>query len=170
MSSKWNLDVAHSEVNFKVKHMMIANVTGKFTKFSIEINDGDDTLSQAKIKFTAAIDSISTGEDQRDGHLKSADFFDAANYPELRFESTSFSGNQLTGMLTIRDTTKEITLQVEDGGLGKDPWGNTRKGYSVSGMLSRKEWGLTWNAALETGGVLVSDEVRIGCEVQFVKG
>jgi polyisoprenoid-binding protein YceI len=170
MSSKWNLDVAHSEITFKVKHMMIAHVTGNITKFNAEISDGDDTLSHAKIKFTAALDSISTGDEQRDGHLKSADFFDVAQFPELRFESTSFSENRLTGMLTIRDITKEITLHVEDGGLGKDPWGNTRKGFTVSGNISRKEWGLTWNAALETGGVLVSDDVRILCEIQFVKG
>jgi polyisoprenoid-binding protein YceI len=150
--------------------MMIANVTGNFTKFSVDINDADDTLNHAKVTFTAAIDSISTGDNQRDGHLKSADFFDAEHFPELRFESTSLSENKLTGMLTIRDITKEISLHVEDGGLGKDPWGNTRKGFTVSGNISRKEWNLTWNAALETGGVLVSDEVRIACEVQFVRG
>lgn len=170
MSSTWNLDIAHSEVTFKVKHMMIANVTGRLTTFSAEITEADDTLNHAKVKFSAAIDSIATGDEQRDGHLKSADFFDAAQFPHIHFESTAFNGSQLTGLLSIRDVTKEITLNVENGGIGKDPWGNTRKGFTVSGHLSRKEWGLTWNAVLETGGVLISDDVRIACEVQFVKG
>jgi polyisoprenoid-binding protein YceI len=169
MSSNWNLDSAHSEVTFKVKHMMIANVTGTIEKFSTVIHDADDNLRSAKVVFTAELDSIQTGDSQRDGHLKSADFFEVEKYPTLKFESTSLSANQLTGVLTIKDISKEITLDVEDGGTGKDPWGNTRRGFTVSGKINRKDWGLTWNAALETGGLLVSDEVRINCEVQFVR-
>lgn len=169
MSSNWNLDSAHSEVTFKVKHMMIANVTGTIEKFSTVIHDADENLQSAKVVFTAELDSIQTGDSQRDGHLKSADFFEVEKYPTLKFESTSLSANQLKGVLTIKDISKEITLDVEDGGTGKDPWGNTRRGFTVSGKINRKDWGLTWNAALETGGLLVSDEVRINCEVQFVR-
>jgi polyisoprenoid-binding protein YceI len=170
MSYNWNLDAAHSEVSFKVKHMMIANVTGTIGKFNVEVQDADENLHSAKFVFTANMDSIQTGDSQRDGHLKSGDFFEIEKFPTLRFESTALSSNELKGILTIKDISKEITLDVEDGGTGKDPWGNTRRGFTVSGKINRKDWGLTWNAALETGGILVSDDVRINCEVQFVRG
>lgn len=170
--ASWVLDPSHSELTFKVKHMMISNVKGEFKHFNVHIN-GQDLLTAgitAKIK-TASVD---TNSNDRDNHLKSADFFDAEKYPEMIFESTSFKQKdddeyELKGKLTIKNITKEIKLEVEFGGIGKDPWGNEKAGFSVSGKINRKDWELNWNAALETGGVLVSDEVKINADLQFVK-
>ena len=169
MSSNRKLDNTHSELTFKVKHMMIAHVTGHIAKFNAEVSEANDTLTQAKINLTADLGSISTGNEQRDGHLKSADFFDVENHPELRFESSHFDGKLLKGSLTMKGVTHPVSLEVEEGGIGTDPWGNTRKGFTITGKLNRKDWGLNWNSALETGGVLVSDEVKINGEIQFVK-
>lgn len=165
----WNLDPSHSEVTFKVKHMMIAHVTGKFGKFDLKAESDDDNFENSKVEFTADAASISTGEAQRDGHLTSEDFLAAEKYPQIKFKATSFSGGKLNGDLTIRDITKSVVLDVEPGGIGKDPWGNTRIGFTVTGKINRSDWNLTWNAALETGGVLVSDDVKINCEIQLVK-
>lgn len=170
--TKWVLDPAHSELMFKVKHMMIANVKGEFRTFQAEIEGEDILKSNVSVKIDAA--SIFTNETDRDNHLKSADFFDVENNKELVFESTSFEKvddetYKLKGLLTIKGVSKEVTLNVEFGGINKDPWGNEKAGFSLEGKISRKDWGLTWNAALETGGVLVSDEVRISAEVQFAK-
>lgn len=172
-TTKWALDPTHSEVTFKVKHMMFTNVTGSFGKFNVTAETDGDDFAKSKVEFTADVDSLSTGTVDRDNHLKSVDFFDAANNSTIRFVATNYEkGNgsdKLTGDLTIRNTTKSITLDVENGGIAKDPWGNLKAGFSIAGKLNRKDWGLTWNAALETGGVLVSDEVRIACEIQLVK-
>ena len=170
--AKWTLDPAHSELAFKVKHMMITSVKGEFKKFSVDIDGDDLTKSPITVQIDAA--SIFTKEDQRDGHLKSADFFDVEKFPVLTFKSTSFKKTgdyeyELKGLLTIKDVTKEVTLDVEFGGIGKDPWGKEKTGFSIEGKISRSDFGLTWNAALETGGVLVSDEVKISAEVQFAK-
>ncbi len=169
---KWVLDPTHSEIVFKVKHMMISNVKGEFTDFDIEI-DGED-IHTADVKVRIKADSITTKNADRDGHLKSEDFFDTANYPELIFDSTEVTKvddeeYKLKGLFTIKGIAKEIELDVEFGGIGKDPWGNEKAGFTVSGKINRKDWGLNWNAALETGGVLVSDEVKFNAEVQFVK-
>lgn len=172
-NTKWTLDPAHSELQFKVKHMMVSNVTGDFQNFQVEVETPEENLENAKIKFIAETDSVSTGNAQRDGHLKSGDFFDSAKFPELKFESSSFKKltedgeYELKGNLTIKDITKPVTLKVNHGGTAKDPWGNTRSGFSVSGKINRKEWGLNYNAVLETGGVLVSDEVRILAELEM---
>ncbi len=170
--TKWVLDPAHSELTFKVKHMMIANVKGEFKNFTIEV-DGDDIL---KSSLNASVDasSINTNSTDRDKHLKSADFFDVENYKELSFKGTSLKQKsddeyELKGMLTMKGISKEIILEVEFGGINKDPWGNEKAGFSIEGKINRKDWGLNWNAALETGGVLVSEEVKIAGEVQFVK-
>lgn len=173
-TTKWTIDPSHSEIQFKVKHMMITTVTGSFKEFSSEVESLGDDFSTAKIKFQAATASVFTNSDQRDEHLRSADFFDAEKYPELKFESTSLEkvddeSFTLNGNLTIRDITKPMKLDVEVGGIGKDPWGNLKAGFSLTGKINRKEWGLNWNAALEAGGVLVSDDVRIFCEVQYAK-
>jgi polyisoprenoid-binding protein YceI len=172
-TTKWALDPTHSEITFKVKHMMFTNVSGSFGKFDVNATTDGDDFSKSTIEFSADVDSISTGTADRDNHLKSGDFFDAANAPTLKFVGTKYEkGNgtdKLTGDLTIRNTTKTITLDVENGGLAKDPWGNVKAGFSLSGKLNRKDFGLTWNAALETGGVLVSDEVKIAAEIQLVK-
>ena len=168
----WVLDPSHSEVTFKVKHLMISNVKGEFKTVSATI-DGED-FSHSKIKASLEAASVYTNNEDRDKHLKSADFFDADHYQELTFEGTSFEKTddddyKLTGFLTIKGVRKEVTLDVEFGGINKDPWGNEKAGFSLEGKINRKDWGLNWNAALETGGVLVSDDVKIQAELQFVK-
>jgi polyisoprenoid-binding protein YceI len=172
VTTKWALDPSHSEIVFKVKHMMIANVKGDFRKFTATIDGGDFRTSPIKVEIDAS--SIFTNDENRDGHLKGADFFDVENFKEITFESTSLKENAaneftLIGNLTIKDVTKEISLDVEFGGTNKDPWGNEKAGFTVNGKINRKDFGLTWNAALETGGVLVSDDVKINAELQFVK-
>lgn len=172
MKTIWTLDPTHSEVNFKVKHLMISNVKGEFKNISA-IVDGDN-FEKAKVNATIEAASIFTNNDDRDNHLKSADFFDVENYKELKFEGASFKKvdddeYKLTGLLTIKGVTKEVTFDVEFGGINKDPWGNEKAGFSLEGKINRKDWGLNWNAALETGGVLVSEDVKIQAEVQFVK-
>lgn len=170
--TKWIIDPTHSEILFKVKHLMITNVKGEFRKFNAEI-EGED-FTQSPIYVTIDPASIFTNEENRDGHLKSADFFDVEKYPELTFKGTSFKKVEgetykLKGVLTIKDISNEITLDVDFGGINKDPWGNEKAGFSLNGKINRKDFGLNWNAALETGGVLVSDEVKLSAEVQFVK-
>lgn len=165
----WNLDASHSEVTFKVKHMMIANVTGNIGKFDAKVTSSDENFADAQIEFSGDLNTISTGDSQRDGHLKTPDFFNVEKYPNLTFRSTSFGGGKIQGDLTINDVTKAVELDVEDGGTGKDPWGNTRRGFTVSGKIHRKDWNLVWNAPLEAGGFLVSDEVRINAEIQLIK-
>jgi polyisoprenoid-binding protein YceI len=166
--TKWALDAAHSEIQFKVKHMMISTVTGKFNNFNVEVEAEKDDFSDADISFTADTASVDTGAEQRDTHLRSADFFDADKYPKMVFKATSFSPakSELQGELTIKDVTKTVKLEAEFGGIGQDPWGNTKAGFTLSGKLNRKEWGLNWNAALEAGGVLVSEDVG---EIQLMK-
>jgi polyisoprenoid-binding protein YceI len=165
----WILDPSHSEVQFKVKHLMITNVTGSFQVINASVETDSDSFSSAKVSFTADASSISTGNEQRDGHLKSGDFFDAAQFPQITFESASFNAaeGKLKGDLTIKGITKPVSLDVEFSGVNKDPWGNAKAGFSLSGKINRTDWGLHWNAALETGGVLVSEDVRIFAEVQF---
>jgi polyisoprenoid-binding protein YceI len=173
-TTKWAIDPTHSEIGFKVKHMMFTNVSGNFGKFTAEAETVGDSFENAKFTFNGDIDSISTGNADRDGHLLSADFFDAAQHPKLTFESTAFAKKNegeytLTGDLTVRGVSRPVTLDVEFGGIAKDPWGNTKAGFSITGKLNRKDWGLTWNSALETGGVLVGEEVKLAIELQFVK-
>lgn len=173
-TAKWTLDPTHSEIQFKVKHLMITTVTGNFRDFSAVVETDTEDFMNAKISFEAQTASIDTNQTDRDNHLRSADFFDSDNFPVLKFESQKMekiSDNdfELTGALTIKDVSKPVKLSVEFMGITKDPWGNTKAGFSLSGKISRKEWNLNWNAALETGGVLVSDEVRLLCEVQLSK-
>lgn len=171
-NAKWALDPTHSEILFKVKHLMISNVKGEFKSFSASI-DGED-FTKSNVLLTIDASSIFTNNEQRDGHLKSGEFFDTENHKEITFKSTAFksTGGQnydLTGSLTMKGISKDVTLSVEFGGVNKDPWGNEKAGFSVSGKINRKDWGLNWNAALETGGVMVSEEVHLMAEVQFVK-
>lgn len=173
-TTKWGLDAAHSEINFKVKHMMIANVTGNFTKFNVNAETQGDDFSKAKINFTADTASINTNNEQRDGHLKSPDFFDAEKFPQLKFESDSITKKSddefvMNGNLTIKDVTKPVALNINFGGIGKDPYGNTKAGFTVEGKINRKDFGLSWNAALETGGMLVGEELKIHSEIQLAK-
>lgn len=174
-SIKWKLDPTHSEIGFKVKHLMIANVSGGFRQFDVEAESDDTLFNGAKVRFTARTASVDTNNEQRDAHLRSADFFDSEVFPEMTFVSNRVHNHDredhfdLTGDLTIKDVTREVTVRVESGGMGKDPWGNEKTGLSITGRINRSDFGLTWNAALESGGVLVSDEIRILCEVQLVK-
>jgi polyisoprenoid-binding protein YceI len=151
---------------------MISNVTGQFTVLSGSIEAEGDDFSGATVSFTADVASISTANEQRDGHLRSPEFFDAEQFPQIKFVSSSYNASEgkITGDLTIRDVTKSVTLDVEFAGTNKDPWGNQKAGFSLSGKINRTDFGLAWNAALETGGVLVSEEVRISAEIQFVAG
>jgi len=172
---KWTIDPAHSDIQFKVKHMMISTITGSFQEFGADIEVLGDDLSTAKVEFWADASSITTNNEQRDGHLKSADFFGTADHPKITFkmkraESVDKDGSwTLYGDLAMNGKSKEVKLDVEWGGVMKDPYGNTKAGVSIHGKINRKDWGLNWNTALESGGVLVSDEVRIACEVQLVK-
>lgn len=168
MSTTWKLDPTHSELTFKVKHMMISNVKGEFTNFDAEITTEDNTFSKAKVSASIKTDSVFTNNTDRDTHLKSADFFNAEKYPAITFEAEALTGD-VTGNLTINGVTKPVTLDVDFGGIGQDPWGNTKAGFSFEGKIKRSDFGLNWNATLEAGGVLVSDEVKIAGDLQFVK-
>ncbi|MES1160608.1 MAG: YceI family protein [Bacteroidota bacterium] len=174
-TTKWTLDPTHSEVQFKVKHMMISTVSGQFTKFDASVETEEEDFTKAKVSFTVDTDSISTSNEQRDGHLKSPDFFDTAKFPHLKFVASKFEsvdndGSYETyGELTIRDVTRTVKLDTEFGGVIKDPWGNTRAGFTVSGKINRKEFGLAFHAVTETGGLVLSDEVRIHVALEFVK-
>ena len=174
MATQWKLDPTHSELQFKVKHLMITTVTGYFKQFDLNVEtETDDFTTASKIEFTADINSIDTNNQQRDTHLKSADFFDAETYNQLRFTGTRYEAAgddaKLHGELTIKGVTKPITVNVEFGGIVVDPYGQTKAGFTVSGKISRKEFGLTWNAVTEAGQVVVSDEIRIHAEIQLVK-
>ena len=171
-TTKWVLDPAHSEITFKVKHLMISHVKGAFKTFDASI-DGEDFRSS---NFNVTIDtgSISTNNDDRDAHLKSPDFFEVDQYPKITFVSKSLKKDdddefKLIGDLTIKGTNQEIKLDTEFGGFMKDPYGNEKAGFSIKGKLNRKDFGLNWNAALEAGGVMVGNEIKINAEVQFVK-
>ena len=171
---KWNLDPTHSEITFKVKHLMISTVTGQFKKFNIEgETETNDFNSAKKIEFTADVDSIDTNNEQRDAHLKSADFFKAEEHPQVKFSGKKFeadgSEGELYGDLTIAGTTKSVVLNVDFGGIVVDPYGQTKAGFTVTGKISRKEFGLTWNAVTEAGNVVVSDDIKINAEIQLVK-
>jgi len=173
-TTKWVIDPTHSEVGFKVKHMMFTNVSGEFQTYEADITTEDDDFTKSNISFTADIASINTNNADRDGHLKSADFFDAANYPKLTFVSTSFTkiddeNYEIAGELSLHGVTKAVKLPAEFSGLMKDPWGNTKAGLNISGKINRKDWGLNWNSALETGGVLVSEDVKLNIELQLLK-
>ncbi|UZR92683.1 YceI family protein [Chondrinema litorale] len=170
----WTSDPAHSSIEFNVTHMMISEVTGKFDGFEAVLKSDKVDFSDAKIEFTAQTSTINTGIDKRDEHLKSADFFDVEKYPTISFKSTSFKkkgGNkyELKGDLTMHGVTKPVTLEAKFNGTIKDPYGNTKSGFKVTGEINRTEFGLNWNSALETGGVVVSEEVEIDANIQVIK-
>ena len=170
----YKIDPAHSEIKFKVKHLMITNVTGEFKSFDATMESDKDDFSDAKISFTADTASINTNQEQRDAHLKSDDFFNAEQFPQLKFVSKELkpvSGNdyKLIGDLTIRDVTKEVVLDAEFGGRVTDPYGQDKVGFELSGKISRSEFGLKWSAVTEAGGVVVSDDVKLQLAAQMVK-
>lgn len=171
-TTKWIIDPTHSEVSFKVKHLVISTVTGYFRKFEGSAESTSDDFNGATVAFSAEIDSIDTNQTDRDGHLKSPDFFDAANHPKLVF-SGKVSSNEgqykLVGELTIRGNTHEVELAVDFGGVAGDPYGQTKAGFEMEGKISRKAFGLVWSAVTEAGNVVVSDQVRLMLNVQLVK-
>jgi len=171
---KWQIDPSHSEILFKVKHLMITNVKGEFRTFDAEVTTRGSDFDSAQIRLEIDSASVFTNNEDRDKHLKSADFFDVEKHPSIRFEGSGLKklddgSYRLTGNLTIKGVSREVSLDVEFGGMMKDPWGNEKAGFSLSGKINRKDWGLNWNAALEAGGVLVGEEVSLMAEVQFAR-
>lgn len=172
---KWAVDPMHSEIQFKVKHLMITTVTGSFQNFQVEAETADEQfLNPVSVGFTADVNSISTNNEQRDAHLKSADFFDVENFGQISFTGTKFekvgeADYKLHGDLTIKGVTKPVTVDVEFGGIVVDPYGQTKAGFTLSNKISRKEFGLTWSAVTEAGSVVVSDEIKLQAEIQLVK-
>ena len=170
----WALDPTHSELQFKIKHLMISTVSGQFNQFNATVETEGDDFTNSKIHFETSVDSISTNNEQRDAHLKNGDFFDAEKYPSIIFESekiekTGDDEYKVYGTLTMRGVSKKIVLNAEFGGTTKDPWGNTRTGFSVAGKINRNDFGISFGAVTETGGLLLGDEVKINANVQFVK-
>ena len=170
----WALDPTHSELQFKIKHLMISTVSGQFNQFKATVETDGDDFAKAKVHFEAAVDSISTNNEQRDAHLKNGDFFDTEKYPAIIFDSDKMekTGDDeyvLHGTLTMRGVSKKIKLNAEFGGITKDPWGNTRTGFSVTGRINRQDFGMSFGAVSETGVLLLGDEVKINANVQFVK-
>jgi polyisoprenoid-binding protein YceI len=173
-STTWKLDPTHSHIEFSAKHMMITTVKGRFADFEGAVTGNPESPAGATVTVTIKTASIDTRTDQRDGHLRSADFLDAEKFPTIAFRSTKISGTKdkftLTGDLTIRDVTRPVTLDVTFEGQGADPWGGTRAGFNATGKIDRREFGLTWNQALEAGGVLVSNEIKLHIDAQFIRG
>jgi len=173
-STKWVLDPLHSEVQFKVKHLVISTVSGFFKSFEGELVTADDDFEDAEISFSLDVDSIDTTQPQRDEHLKSAEFFDAATYPKITFKSTSIKKTgddeyKLTGDLTVKDITKPVTLDAEFGGSTDDFYGNTKAGFEVTGKINRKDFGLTWDGVTEAGSIVVGEDIKLNINVQFAK-
>jgi polyisoprenoid-binding protein YceI len=167
-TTKWGIDPTHSEVSFKVKHLVISTVTGYFKSFDASAETDSEDFEGAKVSFSAEINSIDTNQTDRDNHLKSADFFDAEEFPTMNFSGV-LQGEKLVGELTIKDISKTVELDVDFGGVVEDPYGNTKAGFEIEGKISRKEFGLMWNAVTEAGSVVVSDQVRIILGIQLVK-
>lgn len=165
----WNVDSAHSEIGFKVKHMMISTVSGHFEDFTATVETESDDFTNAQFNFSAKVNSINTKNNDRDNHLKSEDFFNVEEYPEMSFQSRSFDGSKLVGDLTIKNVTKEVTLEMDFNGIAVDPYGQTKAGFEVSGAISRKVFGLTWNAVTEAGSIVVADNIKLVIELQFIK-
>ena len=165
------IDPSHSDLGFKIKHLMVSNVKGTLTDYSGGMKYSMDDMSDAEVRFEAEVKSISTGNDDRDLHLNNEDFFNTERFPKMYFESTyvNLDNGKMKGEMTIKDTTKEIELDIEYNGKNSDPWGNTTHGFEISGVINRSDFNLTWNAVLETGGVLLSDEVKLSLDVQMLE-
>jgi polyisoprenoid-binding protein YceI len=170
----YKLDPTHSEVTFKIRHLMITNVSGGFQKFDATMTADKEDFTDAQITFEADVNSINTGNEGRDGHLKNDDFFSAEKFPKITFKSAAITKKDdedytLTGDLTIRDVTKSVTLDVTYGGTMVDPWGQTKAGFEITGKINRKEFGLTWSGVTETGGIMLGDDVKLNIQAQLVK-
>lgn len=164
----WTVDPAHSEVGFTARHMMVSKVRGTFSDFSAEVVIGE-TLEQSTVTAEVRMDSVDTRSEDRDGHLRSSDFFDIEHYPTMTFRSTAVTNDSLTGELTIKGVTREVTFDLEFGGISSDPWGGVRAGVEATTTVNRKDFGLSWNVAVEGGGVLVGEKVQISLDVQLVQ-
>lgn len=165
----WNIDTTHSEINFKVKHMMISTVSGSFEKFDGKVETSNGDFKNGNFSFDAEIDSVNTNNKDRDNHLKSDDFFGAEKNPKLTFKSKSFDGEKMVGDLTIKGVTKEVTLDADYNGSAVDPYGQTKAGFEFEGNINRKDFGLTWSAVTEAGSIVVSDTVKLNASIQFIK-
>jgi polyisoprenoid-binding protein YceI len=173
-ATKWSIDPTHSNLGFKIKHLMISNVSGSFKNFQAEVATSGEDFSTAQINLTAAMESITTNNEQRDAHLRNADFFEVEKFPELGFKSTKIAKTgsdtfDLFGELTLKGISKPVKLQVEFNGPVKDPWGNERAGFVISGKINRSDWGINFNGVLESGGVILGEEVKIHSEIEIVK-
>jgi polyisoprenoid-binding protein YceI len=174
METNWKIDNMHSVIGFKVRHMMISNITGSFGDFNADATVLNDDFSSAKFNFEASIDSINTGVADRDGHLKSAEFFDSASYPKLTFHSESItkksdSDFEVSGIMNIKGVEKPVVLSMEYAGIAVDPYGQTKAGMSLTGKVKRSDFGLTWNAVTEAGSIVLADDIQLNCEIQLVK-
>jgi polyisoprenoid-binding protein YceI len=173
VKTKWVIDPLHSEVHFKVKHLVISTVTGTFKSFDGSLETEDADFQNASIEFTLDVNSIDTNQEQRDVHLKSADFFDAEQFPKISFKSASFTKDgddyELSGDLTVKNVTKPVKLNVEYGGTATDFYGNEKAGFEVSGKISRKEFGLTWDGITEAGAIVVGDDIKLNINIQLAK-
>ena len=173
-TTTWNVDPMHAEVGFAVRHLMISTVRGRFGKVEGTVTVDEQNPKNSKVEVTVDVSSIDTRQEMRDNHLRSPDFFDAANFPTMRFVSKRIEGDtadrfRLVGDLTVRGTTREVVLDVSFEGRGMDPWGSERAGFSATGRINREQFGLTWNQALETGGVVVGEDVKISIDVEIVR-
>ena len=172
---KWVLDPDHTQIQFKVKHMMISTVTGSFNSYEASVETEEEDFMKAKVNFSTDVNSLTTGSTDRDAHLKGPDFFDAAKYPVITFRATKYEtvdndgSYELYGDLTVKSVTRNIKMDVEFGGVVKDPWGNTKAGFTINGKINRKDFGLEWNVVTEAGGILVGEEVKIALEVQLIE-
>ena len=174
METNWKIDNMHSIIGFKVRHMMISNITGSFGDFNADTTVVNDDFSTARFNFEASIDSINTGVADRDGHLKSADFFDSASYPKLTFHSESITKKsdsefEVSGMMNIKGVEKPIVLSMDYAGIAVDPYGQTKAGMSLTGKVKRSDFGLTWSAVTEAGNIVLADDIHLNCEIQLVK-
>ena len=173
-TTKWVLDPTHSELGFKIRHLMISNVSGAFTDFQVEMLTEDEDITTAGIRLVANMDSVNTNNAQRDEHLRQADFFEVSKYPDMTFTSTKIikqdeENFRLYGDLTLKGITKPVILHAEYSGVTNDPWGGERAGFMITGKINRTEWGVTFNSVLETGGVALAEDVKIVGEIQMVK-
>ncbi|GAB4024474.1 YceI family protein [Spirosoma koreense] len=173
-TNNWVLDPTHSELGFKIRHLMISNISGSFQQFQVEVETKNDDFSTAQIRATADIASINTSNAQRDQHLRASDFFEAETYPQLSFQSTNVEKldedtYSITGDLTMKGVSKPVKLTAEYSGVTKDPWGGVRAGFTITGKINRSDWGINFNGVLETGGLALSEEVKINSEIQLVK-
>ena len=168
-NTNWSIDPTHSEISFTVKHMMISKLTGYFDDFQATAKTEGDNFTNAIVAFSAKTESINTKNADRDAHLRGDDFFNSEKFPEMKFTSKSFDGEKMVGDLTIRDVTKEITLDAELNGIAVDPYGQTKAGFEMKGEINRKDFNLTWSAVTEAGNVVVSDNVKLIADVQFIK-